>query len=483
MQLLTKSKYMNGLQCPKLLWHRFNAPEKIPEPDESTQFRFDQGHLVGNLAKKLFPDGIDIPADPFMENISKTSQLVAKKKTLFEAGMLAGDIYSRIDILNHSSDGWEIIEVKSSTQLKDEYLPDIAFQKFCCEKAGLKVNNCFLMHVNNKFVKKGEIDPQEFFVKRDVDSMLDSSNIADNIANMKYVISSSKCPDIPIGSQCNSPHPCPLIPLCWEYMPKNNVFDLYSGGLKSKELFDKGILAIKDIPADVALSDKQNIQRLCAIKGKPHIDKPKIKHFLKELEYPLHFLDFETFATAIPLLEGTRPYENIPFQYSLHIVDEKGKTKHHSFIAEGKEDPRKKFIDSLKKSILENGSIIVYNATFERNVLKSLAGLFPKESKWVDSVTGRFVDLLLPFKSFLYYDSKQEGSASIKDVLPALTGKSYDELDISEGQSASLAYLDMTYGEMKPKDVKKTRKALETYCGLDTEGMIWIVDKLKGVAK
>jgi hypothetical protein len=483
MQPLTKSKYMNGLQCPKLLWTVFNNPGTIPPRDEATQYRFDQGHIVGNLAKRLFHGGIDIPTEPFMDNIDKTKQLLEKKKPLFEAGVMAGNIYSRIDILNPSGDGWEIIEVKSSTQLKEEYLPDIAFQKFCCAAAGLEMKHCHLMHINNKYVRHGDIEPKDFFVKREVSDDLETVSIPDNIANMMYIIKSGECPDIPIGSHCHSPHDCPLMPKCWSYMPKNNVFDLYSGGEKSESLFKQGVLAIKDIPPDIALTDRQNIQRICAIKGKPHVDKPKLRQFLKGLKYPLHFLDFETFATAIPLLDGTRPYENIPFQYSLHIVDEKGGTKHFSFIADGKDDPRMKFIDSLKNVMLDGGSIVVYNATFEKKVLQSLAELFPEHRKWVDSVVGRFVDLLLPFKNFHYYDSGQEGSASVKAVLPALVGKSYDALDISEGQAASLAYLSMTYGDMGTKEAKKTRAALEKYCGLDTEGMVWIVDKLRDAVK
>jgi hypothetical protein len=202
------------------------------------------------------------------------------------------------------------------------------------------------------------------------------------------------------------------------------------------------------------------------------------------LQYPLYYLDFETFNTAIPLFDGTRPYQQIPFQFSLHVVEkENAIAKHYSFLADGNDDPRHEFVASLKRVLGNSGSIVVYSQGFEKGVLSRLATFLPNHNKWVESLNDRIIDLLAPFRSFHYYDSKQKGSASIKNVLPVLTGTNYDHLDISDGMDASLAFLDVISNNVAEKEEIKIRKDLEKYCALDTEGMIWIVDKLKEFVK
>ncbi len=485
MNILSKSKYLIGLQCFKYLWIAVNEKEKIPEPDESLQFRFDQGHLVGGLAKKLFPKGINIPAEPFSENLRLSKELIKKRKPLFEAAFSADNIYARADVLNPvGKDEWDIIEVKSGTKVEDVHLHDLSFQKYCYEKAGLKIRKCFLMHINNEYVKKGEIKPKEIFVIEDVTKEVEAiEKVEDRIKLMLDIISSKTCPDAKIGKLCINPYECPLKDECWKFLPKNNVFDLY-GRNKAEELLERGILAIKDIPDDFKLNDKQEIQRECEKKGKPYIHKEGIKHFLKTLHYSLYFMDFETFCTAIPLYDRTRPYQQVPFQFSLHVVEkENAKLKHFYFLASGKSDPRQEFASELKKVIGDKGTVVVYCKSFEEGRLKELAELYPKEKKWIQNVLDRIVDLLVPFRSFYYYNPSQQGSASIKEVMPALVGKGYDDLEIAEGGSASLAFLDLTFEKIPEKDRERLRKDLEEYCRRDTEGMVWIVEKLGVLVK
>lgn len=485
MPTLSKSKYLVGLQCLKYLWISFNEKEKIPEPDESLQFRFDQGHLVGELAKKLFPNGIDIPAEPFSENLKLSKELIKKRKPLFEAAFSADNIYARADVLNPvGKDEWDIIEVKSGTKVEDVYLHDLSFQKYCYKKAGLKIRKCFLMHINNEYVKKGEINPSDIFVKEEVTKDVEAiDGVEDRIKLMQDIISSKTCPDAKIGKLCANPYECPLKSECWKFMPKNNVFDLY-GRNKAEELLERGILAIKDIPDDFKLNDKQEIQRKCEKTGKPYIHKEGITHFLKTLHYPLYFMDFETFSTAIPLYDRTRPYQQVPFQYSLHIIKKEGaKPEHFYFLASGKGDPRQEFASKLKKVIGDKGSVVTFNAGFEKGRLREIAESFSKEKKWIQNVLDRIVDLLVPFRSFYYYNSSQQGSASIKEVMPALVGKGYDDLEIAEGGSASLAFLDLTFEKISEKDRERLRKDLEEYCRRDTEGMVWIVGKLREIVR
>ncbi len=484
-KLLTKSKYMNGLQCLKLLWLVFNDPAKVSDPDAAKQHIFDQGHLVGELAKQLYPGGINIPHDNFRENINRTAQLTAGRKALFEAGFMSGKLFCRVDILNPSEDHqWDIVEVKSSTSVKEENLHDVAFQKYCLQKQGLVVNKCYLAVINNQYVKHGKIDPLQLFTVQDIteDVTAASQDIEDRIEAMFNTISAKECPDIKVGSYCSDPYDCAVV-CCRADLPENNIFELYRGGKKCFELFNSGVLYIKDIPPDFKLSRVQQIQKWCDVMGISHIEKQPIKEFLSTLKEPLHYLDFETISPAIPLFDGTRPYQRVPFQFSLHVAEGKGKLRHAGFLADGAEDPRPVFLCRLKETLGSTGSIVTYNQAFEDSVLKELAEAFPDYAEWIAEVRTRLVDLLKPFQNFHYYDPLQKGSASIKQVLPALTGKGYKEMEIAGGEQASLAFLQVTYGEATAEERQQVRATLEKYCGLDTEGMLWIVEKLEKTAR
>lgn len=483
-RLLSKSKYLNGLQCPKLLWLLFHEPEKIPEPDAATQYIFDQGHLVGDLVKKLFPDGINVPEEDFINNIKQTRELLQQRKTLFEAGILSGNIYARADILNPvNEDEWDIIEVKSSTSVKDVHLHDASFQRFCYQQSGFALRKCYLMYINTEYVKDGEIEPKYLFNIEDITEQVNdvSTGILDRIETMLEIITTDTCPDITIGKHCNDPYDCHLEE-CWGFLPEDNVFHLYRGRQKSFDLLEEGILSIKDIPNSFKLTNVQRLQKDCVQSGEPYTDREGIKRFLNTLRYPLYYLDFETFNPAVPVFNGTRPYQVIPFQFSLHtVIEPKSEQKHFSFLAEGIKDPRPRLLSELRKTLGNEGSIIVYNQAFEKGVLKELSKAFPEYSNWVESVCSRIVDLLSPFRSFYYYHPLQKGSASLKAVLPALTRKSYEGMDIYNGEDASIAFQTVTYGDVSEEVRSKVREELQKYCGLDTEGMIWIVDKLREI--
>jgi len=481
---LSKSRYLNGRQCPKLLWVATNEPERIPEPDAATQHRFDQGHLVSELSKKLFPDGMEVPADDFMTNIAMTRELIRERQPLFEAGVLSGNIYSRADIMKPDSEGeWDIVEVKSAASVKDINYEGVAFQKLCWEDSGVRIGKCYLAYINKEYVKDGEIDPHELFAIQDVSEEVvkASEGIREKVAEMLDVISQPTCPEVDIGPHCSDPYDCPLAE-CWEGLPEHHIFSLYYGGRKSYELYQSGILDIAQIPASYRLNDKQRIQRRCVASGQPYIDHEAIREFLDGLEYPLYFLDFETFSTAVPLLDGTRPYQKIPFQFSLYVQQKPGgEPQHHEFLAKGKADPRPELLAMLRKLIGSRCSILAYNKSFEEGVIKDLGLYFPEHAAWAESMLPRFVDLIVPFRSFHYYHPAQKGSASLKSVLPALTGLSYESMAIANGDDAGLAYLAITFGDVSEEEAQETRRQLLEYCNLDTEGMVRIVERLKEI--
>jgi len=480
---LSKSKYLTGLQCPKYLWMQIHESERIPEPDAVTQYIFDQGHVVGEYAKKLFPGGIDIPHDDFMGNVAATKQLLAEKNPLFEAGILSGRIYCRLDILNPvNEDEWDIIEIKSGTSVKEVYINDVSFQKFCCEKAGLQIRTCKLGFINKQYVKKGEISPKELFILEDVSTQVEeiSEGIEERVSNLLEVISNKACPEMTIGQHCLAPYECPLRVECWGFLPENSVFDLRGGRTKQFSLYEQGIIAIRDIPNNILLSRQQQIQKECITTGSVHVEKEEIRQFLNKLKYPLYYLDFETVGPAIPVYDETRPYQDMPFQFSLHVVESDGSEPvHHSFLAGGIEDPRPQILRELQRLLGSEGSIIAYNAGFEEGVLKGLVEAFPEYMDWLEGILTRMIDLLFPFTNFHYYNASQKDTASLKKVLPAVTGKGYGEMGIGTGMDASIAYGKIMYGNATEDEIAGVRADLLKYCKLDTEGMVWVVDKLR----
>jgi len=481
MALLTKSKYLAGLQCSKLLWMLVKAKDKIPAPAEDAQFRMDAGTEVGILAKQLFPEGIDMPTNDFMRNIYLTKDSLLENVPLFEAGIMANNCYSRIDVLKPNDDrSFDIIEVKSGTKVKGENVHDVSFQKRCCEMAGLKIAKCHLCFINNQYVRKGDINVGELFSIQDITMEVAEAQqgIRERIKEMSDVVKLSSCPSVLIGRHCDSPYTCNLKAECWEFLPENNVFTLCGGGKKSTELFNNGVHSIMDIPDGFGLTDKQEIQKKCEKTGECHIESSGIKQFLDTLNYPLYYLDFETFNPAVPEYDNSRPYQKIPFQYSLHIQQKDNKTEHFEFLAEGSEDPRPALLKNLKEVLGAQGSIVVYNQSFEKSVLEELARDFPEYQDWVNEMLPRVVDLLIPFRSFSYYNPSQQGSASIKKVLPAITEKSYEEMEIATGEDASMQFFQ-SHIQNKSNNKEEIRKNLLKYCCLDTEGMLLIVNKLK----
>jgi len=296
---ISKTKYLNGLQCKKLLWYIYNEPTAIPEPDEATQTVFAQGNLVGDYSKKLFPRGIEVDhTKSFEEGLKSTQELISKRVPIFEAALTYKRCYARADILEPvGKDEWNLIEVKSSTDLKDVNYDDIGFQYYVYTGAGLKIDKCYLMCIDNTYIRKGDIDPNKLFKKIDVTDEIKTSyskTIENNVAYMVQAIAAKTFIEIGIGAHCNDPYDCPLIDHCWSFLPERNVFLLYRNKKLPMNLIQDGILELTEIPEKYKLSEKNQIQVDCEKTGKPHIDKEKIKEFLSTIQYPDYYMDFET---------------------------------------------------------------------------------------------------------------------------------------------------------------------------------------------
>lgn len=481
---LSKTKYLDGVKCPKLLWYEYNKTEAVPKPDAVTQAIFDQGTRVGEIAQKLYPNGIKIEREQMPEKThAKSLEAIKLRQPLFESGLIYGRAYALPDILVPAEGGaWDLIEVKSGAEVKEEHCMDVAFQKYVYSGAGLNIQRCYLMHINTEYVRKGEIEPKKLLTKEEITEEIKPylSGIKSSIDELLNIIS-DKEPKVKIGPQCSKPYVCPLKEHCWGFLPEGDIFQLRGKKERLYELLDQGILKVADIPMEDWLSEKQLIQVNSHRTGKAHVDREGINDFLAGLKYPLYFLDFETLSAAIPAYDLTHPFEAIPFQFSLHIISKEGtKPVHHGYLAPGDVDPRPEVLARLKKLLGEAGTIVAYSMSFELTCLKDAAEAYPEYRSWFEKLQKRFVDLLALFRSFYYYHPAQEGSASIKNVLPAMTERSYEGMEIADGGTASLEYERVTFGSnIEEKDRQRVRQALKEYCKLDTQAMIDVYEALK----
>ncbi|MEA2071934.1 MAG: DUF2779 domain-containing protein [Asgard group archaeon] len=459
-------------------------PEKLRKLSVAEQFDIQQGKEVGLVAQKLFPTGLTVPSESIPENVHRTTDLLATHQPLFEAGFLFDHCYARVDILVPQDNGWAILEVKSSNRVKDKHLHDVSFQRFVIESQGLPVNNCFLVHLNRDYTRNGALDLDQLFIKENITEVVSplTKTVPDKVDRLRSLLSSDTPPqelallhDRDISSRS---HNC-LTDGCLE-LPANNVFCLRGRKQIACDLFKQGLTTIAEIPADYPLLPKQQIQRECVLSGEPFIAPDNIARFLDRLRYPLYYLDFETFATAIPLFDGLHPHAKVPFQFSLHVVEEEGSDPNHvAFLHDSSGDPREPFLQALEQVLGQTGSIIVYYKSFECNRLKELAEQFPAYQKWVTNTISRVVDLYVPFKNFWYYHPQQQGSASIKAVYAAMTDQSYTDLPIRDGRTAHVEFFRITHTDCCPEEIARVRQHLLEYCKLDTLAQVEIVQKLR----
>ncbi len=487
---LSKSQFMMGLQCQKRLWLYNFRKDLIPPIDPSQQQIFDQGHAIGELARNYFPGGVLVDADykHIPDAVKHTAELVTgKAKGIYEGTFIYDNVLVRADILKRNSDGtWDLIEVKGSTEVKDEHLYDVAIQRHVIEGAGIKIRKVELMHIDNTFVKEGEIDPKDFFKRQDITKETEEliPEIKEHLKDFVKTLSSSKEPKIEIGQHCSSPYQCDFCGHCWKHVPEYSIYDVPRLSWDKKEaLREMGILKFRDVPEDFDLNDGQRLYWQVERTGQTVLDKARIQEFLGRLEYPICHIDFETIMPGLPLYDGTHPYQQIPFQVSLHIQDKPGaKPKHFEFLADGKADPRPALAQFLVSNIGPKGTLLAYNASFEAKRIEELAEAFPKHKKALLALLPRIEDLMKPFQQRAYIHPKFQGRYSIKNVLPALIpDMTYKGMAVANGGDAQIAYLNILSGKLPPDAVAKTRKDLIAYCGQDTLAMVKILDHLNDI--
>ena len=487
---ISKSLYCNYVQCKKLLWLKKYKPEEYI--DTMNQNVLDNGNEVGDLARSYFGNySLVRYNEALIKMIMETKEyLKQNKKIICEASFKFDNLFASIDILKIDDDGLNIYEVKSSSELKDIYKDDASFQAYILKKLGYKIKSVNVMHVNSKYIFHKKLNLEEFFEIEDITDIARSKEkeIEENIKDINEMLESEKEPNIDIDEHCFKPYPCPFFKYCTRHLPEKNIFSINSMFLKMKDklsFYHNGKYSYEDL-----INEKINEKVFDQIDfelndTKPKINKKEIKEFMNGLKYPLYFLDYETCQLVIPEIEGTRPYQQITFQYSLHILDEKGKLSHKEFLADiNDKDFIRKFAESLIKDIPDNGSVIIYNKSFEPARNNEISKMYPEYKEDMDRINSNMVDFMVPFFKHWYYTKQMEGSYSIKYVLPALypddPSLDYHNLElIHNGEEASSSFLDMK--NKSKEEINKIRESLLRYCELDTYAMVKIYEKFKEI--
>lgn len=487
--LLSKSSFLKGLQCDKHLFLYKYKKELLDPLTEMQEAIFARGTDVGKLAQELFPGGIDATPKSlkrFGESAELTKSLLQNdEQIIYEATFINDAVLAAADIVVKQNDELSIYEVKSSTSVNEVHINDAAVQYWIISNLGYKINDIAIVYINNQYEREGELDLNSLF---NVGSVLDfvlpkQSFVTEEVKRQKNILGRKSVPEVKIGMHCTDPYPCGFIGHCWKHIPENSIFDISGMHLRKKfELYEQDVVKVKDIPPDFGLNKNQQLQVEGILNDTTIIDKEAIKMFLDTLNYPMYFIDFESFQPPVPLYDKSRPYQQIPFQYSVHYKENpKAKLEHHEFIADPDSDPRIPFIENLLEAVGDNGDIIVYNKSFEITRLKEIAQVLPEYEKEINSVIVRIKDLMLPFQRKYYYTPEMQGSYSIKYVLPALVPElSYNEMEIADGGTASLAYESLLSLDDFIK-IDEIKKQLLEYCKLDTLAMVRILERLEKV--
>lgn len=494
----SKSKYCGLWQCPKIAWLRKYKPEEITV-DGSVLARMEAGNIVGDLAMGLFGDFVEVTAYKgenidLSKMIENTKAEMAKgSPVICEASFDFNGLYCAVDILKKENDGWAIYEVKSSThEDKQVYAADVAYQKYVLESCGVNVTGTYLICINNEYIFDGTLDIHQLFKISDISEgvFFESANIKTNLNVAELILKSEDEPPIDLSTACNNPYRCSFWKYCSKHIPSPSVFDLYKLPFKKKiDYYKKGIFRYEDLINDSKITNEKQIRQMSFhLKEQgTHIDKAGISEFLDTLSYPIYFLDFETIQPVIPEFIGTKPYAQIPFQYSLHYIEkEGGELKHKEFLAESGTDPRRALAERLCEDIPLNVCVTAYNKGFECTRIKELAETYPDLADHLLNIESNIKDLLVPFQSGYYYNKAMGGSFSIKSVLPAIFPDDptldYHNLEqIHNGGEAMSIFPKIK--DMPKEEQETTRKNLLKYCELDTYAMVKVWEELKRVVE
>ena len=485
---LSKSKYTKAVQCNKILWlDKYKSDVATPSDNENV---LDNGTKVGELAKSLFGEYKDVEFNTDLNKMIEDTKEYLKldKCIICEASFDYNGNFCSVDILKKNKNNYEMYEVKSSTEVSDVYKDDISYQYYVLNSLGLNVTKACIVHINSEYVRHGELELDKLFKIVDLtDTVLSKQNeVKNKIEEINKYMERNDEENKDIDMYCFTPYECPYFKYCSSLLPEKNVFDIRMMSLKKKfEYYKKGIYKYEDL-INEKMNDKYIEQIDFDLNDRDEkINEDMIKDFMNSLTYPLYFLDFETYQESIPSYDNISPYEQIPFQYSLHYIDsEDGELKHTEYLAECDIDPRRELAEQLVKDIPNDVCVLAYNMSFEKRVIKKLVYLYPDLSDHLICIYNNIKDLMIPFKNRDYYNKEMQGSYSIKYVLPALypndESLNYHNLEmVHNGSEASSTYSSL--GNYSKEEQKEIRKNMLKYCELDTYAMVKIWERFKDI--
>ncbi len=484
---ISKTDYILWRDCAKNAWLRIHKPDVYfsTELTEYEQSVMEMGIEVERVARGLFPDGAVVTGSQ-TDALQETRALIASNTpTLFQPVFEREECLAVVDVLRYEpgTNEWSIYEVKSSTKVREEHVYDLAFQVALLRKHGINLKRAFLIVLNPDYVRQHDLDIQKLF--KPVDLTENVADISETVSRemqeaRNYLLNESE-PQGPCSCiyKGRSRH-CSTFHYSNPDVPDYGIHDIArigSSPKKLKELVDAGILALEDIPSDIKLTKGQSNQLRAYRTGETIIDKEAIAKDLAELTFPLHFIDYETFASALPLFRDFSPYDQIPLQYSVHIVGSPDEEPiHRDFLPTGRGDPTSSFLDSLQEHVSAFGSVIAWNKAFECQVNDSIGRRFSPARGYIIELNDRFYDLMDIFSKQHFVHRDLRGSVSIKKVLPVLAPElSYSHLGVQDGATASLAWRRIISGEIDDQECVRLQASLRDYCALDSYGMfaIW----------
>ena len=484
---LSKSRFQYGLQCLKRLYLECYNRELADPVDPALQAIFDSGTAVGEMARLRFPGG-RLVEESYLHHdraIGTTQTLLAAPSipALYEAAVNFQGIRARFDVLvRRNGQAFDLVEVKSSTGVKEDHITDVAIQLYAAEGSGIIIDRAYLMHLNRECIYQGgEHDLEQLFTLADVTEAAReyaAQRVPGELEGMWETLELDATPDIDTGKHCTAPYRCAFFGHCHRDEPEHPVRQLpWLRETMWEHLRVLGIDHIRNIPADLSgLNTLQLRVRNSVADGRPYVG-PGLCRSLEEIALPASFMDFETISPAIPLYPGTSPYGRIPFQWSLHILDGSGRLTHREFLNPDAEDPRERFASSLLETLPADGSIVTYSS-YEKTVINGLSQEFPTYREGLLALNARMVDLLKVVRDN-YYHPEFHGSFSIKTVLPALVPDlGYGELEVQEGLAASAYYTRLAAGDVPEDEEAEMREALRAYCKRDTEAMVGVYQAL-----
>ncbi|HEU5260186.1 MAG TPA: DUF2779 domain-containing protein [Gemmatimonadales bacterium] len=476
---LSKSRFTSGLQCHKKLWWEVHDDD-LPERDLATEFILNQGREIGELARRYAPGGvlIDLPHDQYLEKVRATEEALAGGATrIYEASFFAEGVFAAVDILEREGPRFTVVEVKSSTKVKDEHLADVAIQTWVARRAGVNVTRAEVMHLNSECTYP---DLTNLFAREDVTPLVETYQL-DVPAKLaaQFAMLAGELPDVPIGPHCSSPRECPFIERCWKHVPEHHITTLYGIGQKAWGLLADGCDTVLDLPPAFRLNEVR-ARQLRAVQHNDIVVEPRLGAALEALPRPIAHLDFETIGPAVPVWPGCHPYHGVAVQFSCHIENGAGEFEHREWLADGPDDPRPAIAAALVEACRGANAVLTYTG-FERVQIRRLAAAVPALAAELQDLEGRLVDLAKIVREHVYHPAFG-GSFSLKEVLPALVPElTYDDLAVNDGNVASalLNRMLLRGDPATPRERAALRANLLAYCKMDTWAMVKLVERLR----